>query len=173
MGTIWKGAISFGLVNIPVRVESATRDTGPKFKMLHGKDNTPVKMLRIRQTDEEPVEFKELVKGYELVPEDWAVADVLTHGELGDVLGQLGVVYVPADPSKPVSQPFAEAILRRELGPLRDYYYRRLGHDITIDNLLDDGVRPAVSSRKRASSRPCWVGAPGGRRVTSGSGSVT
>ena len=97
--------------------------------------------------DELPTEAEalELVKGYEMVPEDWAVADVLTHGELGEVLGQLGVVYVPADPSKPVSQPFAEAILRRELGPLRDYYYRRLGHDITIDNLLDDGVRPAVS----------------------------
>jgi DNA end-binding protein Ku len=75
MGTIWKGAISFGLVNIPVRVESATRDTGPKFKMLHGKDNTPVKMLRIRQTDEEPVEFKELVKGYEYEPGHYVILD--------------------------------------------------------------------------------------------------
>ncbi len=75
MGTIWKGAISFGLVNIPVRVESATRDTGPKFRMLHGKDNSPIKTLRVRQSDEEPVDFKELVKGYEYEPGHYAILD--------------------------------------------------------------------------------------------------
>ncbi len=75
MGTIWKGAISFGLVNIPVRVESATRDTGPKFRMLHGRDNSPIKTLRIRQSDEEPVDFKELVKGYEYEPGHYVIMD--------------------------------------------------------------------------------------------------
>lgn len=90
-------------------------------------------------------EALELVKGYELVPEDWLVDDVLTHGELAEVLAKLGVVYIPADSAKPVSQPFAEAILRRELGPLRDYYLRRLGHDITLENLLDDGAHRGVS----------------------------
>ena len=75
MGTIWKGAISFGLVNIPVRVESATRDTGPKFRMLHGKDNSPIKTLRVRQSDEEPVDFKELVKGYEYEPGHYVILD--------------------------------------------------------------------------------------------------
>lgn len=75
MGTIWKGAISFGLVNIPVRVESATRDTGPRFKMLDGKDNTPIKTLRIRQSDEQPVEYKDLVKGYEYEPGHYVILD--------------------------------------------------------------------------------------------------
>lgn len=75
MGTIWKGAISFGLVNIPVRVESATRDTSPSFRMLHGKDNAPIKMKRVRQDDEEPVEYKELVKGYEYEPGHYVILD--------------------------------------------------------------------------------------------------
>lgn len=75
MGTIWKGAISFGLVNIPVRVESATRDTSPSFRMLHGKDNSPIKMKRVRQDDEEPVEYKELVKGYEYEPGHYVILD--------------------------------------------------------------------------------------------------
>lgn len=68
MGTIWKGAISFGLINIPVRVESATRDTSPTFRMLHGRDNTPVRTIRVRQEGDEQVDYKELVKGYEYEP---------------------------------------------------------------------------------------------------------
>ena len=75
MGTIWKGAISFGLVNIPVRVESATQDTTPKFRMLHGRDNSPVKTVRVRQGGEERVEYKELVKGYEYEPGHYVIMD--------------------------------------------------------------------------------------------------
>ena len=75
MGTIWKGAISFGLVNIPVRVESATKDTSPKFRMLDGKDNSPIKTLRVRQADEKPVDYKDLVKGYEYEPEHYVILD--------------------------------------------------------------------------------------------------
>jgi DNA end-binding protein Ku len=75
MGTIWKGAISFGLVNIPVRVESATKDTAPKFRMLDGKDNSPIKTLRVRQVDEAPVEYKALVKGYEYEPGHYVIMD--------------------------------------------------------------------------------------------------
>ena len=59
MGTIWKRHISFGLVNIPVRVESATRDTTPRFRMLDGRDNSPAKTIRVRRSDEARVEFKE------------------------------------------------------------------------------------------------------------------
>ncbi len=75
MGTIWKGAISFGLVNIPVRVESATKDTAPKFRMLDGKDNSPIKTVRVRKVDEEPVDYKELVKGYEYEPGHYVIFD--------------------------------------------------------------------------------------------------
>lgn len=75
MGTIWKGAISFGLVNIPVRVESATRETMPTFRMLHGRDNTPVRTIRVRQGEDERVDHKELVKGYEYEPGHFVILD--------------------------------------------------------------------------------------------------
>lgn len=75
MGTIWKGAISFGLVNIPIRVESGTRETTPKFRMLHGADNSPIKTVRICQADEKPVDYKELVKGYEYEPGHYVILD--------------------------------------------------------------------------------------------------
>jgi DNA end-binding protein Ku len=75
MGTIWKGAISFGLVNIPVRVESATRDKAPKFRMLHGKDNSPIRTVRVCQAENEPVDYKELVKGYEYEPGHYVMMD--------------------------------------------------------------------------------------------------
>lgn len=68
MATIWKGSISFGLVNIPIRLESATRDNTPSFRLLHGKDNSPIKTVRMCAQEEEPVEWKELVKGYEYEP---------------------------------------------------------------------------------------------------------
>lgn len=68
MATIWKGSISFGLVNIPIRLESATRDTTPSFRLLHGPDNSPIRTVRLCQQEDKPVEYKELVKGYEYEP---------------------------------------------------------------------------------------------------------
>ena len=103
-------------------------------------------------TDTLPVEADalDLVKRYELVPADWQVDDVLTQGELADVLEQFGVVHVPADRDAPVSQPYAEAILRRELTRLRDYLARRMGHGISLSHTLDLGVDRAVSPSRFA-----------------------
>lgn len=46
--SMWKGAIAFGLVNIPIELYSATRDHRPKFRMLHAKDESPVHFERDR-----------------------------------------------------------------------------------------------------------------------------
>jgi DNA end-binding protein Ku len=62
---IWKGSISFGLVNIPVELYSAVRDHRPKFRLLHAKDEAPVRYERICQSDGKPVAWEDLVKGYE------------------------------------------------------------------------------------------------------------
>ena len=87
----------------------------------------------------------DLVKRYELVPADWQLDDVLTHGEMADVLGQLGVDYFPADRDAPVSPSYAEALLRRELTRLRDYLAHRMGHGFSVNHILDQGVDRAVS----------------------------
>jgi DNA end-binding protein Ku len=62
---IWKGSIAFGLVNIPVEVFSATRDHRPKFRLLHAKDEEPVRYERVCQKEGKPVAWEDLVKGYE------------------------------------------------------------------------------------------------------------
>jgi DNA end-binding protein Ku len=63
--SMWKGSIAFGLVNIPVELYSATRDHRPKFRMLHAKDEAPVKYERVCQREGKPVAWEDLVKGYE------------------------------------------------------------------------------------------------------------
>ena len=62
---IWKGSLAFGLVNIPVELHTAVRDSRPRFRMLHAEDKSPVKFERVCQRDGKPVAWEELVKGYE------------------------------------------------------------------------------------------------------------
>src|SRR5216117_154611 len=62
---LWKGSISFGLVNIPIELHTAVRDHRPKFRMLHAKDKSPVRFERVCVRDGTPVAWEELVKGYE------------------------------------------------------------------------------------------------------------
>lgn len=63
--SMWKGSIAFGLVNIPVELFSATRDHRPRFRLLHAKDEEPVKYERVCQKEGKPVAWADLVKGYE------------------------------------------------------------------------------------------------------------
>jgi DNA end-binding protein Ku len=62
---MWKGSLAFGLVNIPIELYSATRDHRPKFRLLHAKDEAPVRYERVCQTEGKPVGWDDLVKGYE------------------------------------------------------------------------------------------------------------
>ena len=63
--SMWKGSIAFGLVNIPIELYSAVRDHRPKFRLLHAKDEAPVRYERVCQTEGKPVAWEDLVKGYE------------------------------------------------------------------------------------------------------------
>src|SRR6476619_6188113 len=62
---IWTGALSFGLVNIPVEVHTAVRDSRPHFRLLHAKDRSPINFERVCQKDGHAVAWEDLVKGYE------------------------------------------------------------------------------------------------------------
>jgi DNA end-binding protein Ku len=62
---LWKGAISFGLVSIPIELHTAVRDHRPRFRMLHAKDKSPVRFERVCVRDGRPVAWEDLVKGYE------------------------------------------------------------------------------------------------------------
>jgi DNA end-binding protein Ku len=66
MRPIWTGALTFGLVNIPVRLHSAIQGKERvSFRLLHAKDLSPVRYERVCQKENEPVDWKDIVKGYE------------------------------------------------------------------------------------------------------------
>jgi DNA end-binding protein Ku len=62
---LWRGSIAFGLVNIPVELHSAVRDSRPRFRLLHADDKSPVKFERICAREGTAVAWDELVKGFE------------------------------------------------------------------------------------------------------------
>lgn len=68
MHTVWKGAISFGLVHVPVRMFSATEDKDISLRMIHKDCSTPLSYVRKCQTCQKEVEWAEIVKGYEYEP---------------------------------------------------------------------------------------------------------
>jgi len=72
---IWKGALSFGLVNIPIELHTAVRDHRPHFRMLHAKDRSPVRFERVCVRDGTPVA--------------WIARNGDVHGFDGDYLGWL------------------------------------------------------------------------------------
>jgi DNA end-binding protein Ku len=65
MAAIWKGAISFGLVSIPVELRTAVRGDRISFRMLHAEDLSPVRYERVCTEDGQPVPWEDVVKGYE------------------------------------------------------------------------------------------------------------
>lgn len=65
MRAIWKGSISFGLVNIPIALYSATRTEDLKFRMLRKRDLSPVNYKRVAEADGKEVDWDDIVKGYE------------------------------------------------------------------------------------------------------------
>lgn len=65
MRAVWKGSISFGLVNIPVSLQTASRTEELKFKLLRGSDMSPVNYKRVAQVDGKEVPWAAIVKGYE------------------------------------------------------------------------------------------------------------
>lgn len=73
MRPIWNGMISFGLVNIPVGVFSATRSERLEFHLLHEKDLGRINNVRVCQVDGEEVPYEDLVKGYEYEKGEYVV----------------------------------------------------------------------------------------------------
>ncbi len=73
---LWKGAISFGMVSIPIKVYSATEEKDVRFNMLHGADNSRVKQkLFCAEEDVEIDRQADVVKGYEVTPGNYVIMD--------------------------------------------------------------------------------------------------
>lgn len=73
--SIWKGAISFGLVSIPVRLFSATEEKDISFRQVHREDGGRIRYKRVCSVDGEEVPYSDIAKGYELPGGDIVVLD--------------------------------------------------------------------------------------------------
>jgi DNA end-binding protein Ku len=76
---IWTGAISFGLVNVPVKLFSAVSQKEVRFHMLHDKDGARIKQKRVCAEDGEEVPYEHIVKGYEVSKDKYVM---ITREEL-------------------------------------------------------------------------------------------
>jgi DNA end-binding protein Ku len=82
MRSIWRGAVSFGLVSIGVKLYSATEDKDIRFHQVHATDGGRVKYKRVCSIDGEEVEYSDIAKGYEL-PDGQVV--ILTDEDFEDL----------------------------------------------------------------------------------------
>lgn len=90
MRAIWKGAVSFGLVNVPVRLYTATQENDIRFHQVHREDGGRIRQRRICSIDGEEVPYDEIAKGYEtadgrmiiLTDEDFSELPVATGREI-------------------------------------------------------------------------------------------
>ena len=79
---IWSGSISFGLLNVPVKLYSAVSKNTVRFRELREKDGSRVRHKRVAEEDGKEVSYDDIVKGYEFAPDQYVT---LTREELSDL----------------------------------------------------------------------------------------
>jgi DNA end-binding protein Ku len=72
---IWSGAISFGLVNVPVKLYSATSPKSVRFHQLSSKTGARIRQKRVDPSTGDEVAFEDIVKGYELSPDRYVLVE--------------------------------------------------------------------------------------------------
>ncbi|HEX2804792.1 MAG TPA: Ku protein, partial [Kineosporiaceae bacterium] len=82
MRSMWKGAISFGLVTIPVKLYSATEEKDVSFHQVHREDGGRIRYRRVCSVDGEEVSYVDIAKGYELSTGETVV---LTDDDFADL----------------------------------------------------------------------------------------
>src|SRR5215210_1658704 len=79
---IWTGSISFGLLNVPVKLYSAVSRKNVSFRELREADGSRVRHKRVAEADGKEVEYDKIVKGYEIAPEQYVI---ITKDELDEL----------------------------------------------------------------------------------------
>jgi DNA end-binding protein Ku len=129
---IWTGAISFGLVNVPVKLYSATSPKSVRFHQLSSKTGNRIKQKRVDPQTGDEVPFEEIVKGYELSPDRY----VLIEPEELDAL----------DPKATKTIDIEEFVDQSEIDPIyydHSYYLAPTTGGAKAYRLLLDAMREA------------------------------
>lgn len=120
---IWKGAVSFGMVNIPIKLYTATEEKDVSFNLLHKKDGVRIKQQRYCPEDDAVIEWNDVARGYEIGPDEYVIMEPedfekvpvdSTHAiEITDFVpaGQIDPIYYQKtyylEPDKTGGKPFA------------------------------------------------------------------
>jgi DNA end-binding protein Ku len=155
---LWKGSISFGLVNIPIELHTAVRNHRPKFRLLHAKDKSPVKFERVCIRDGHPVGWDELVKGFEyakgrfvvLTKEDFQAAalektrtidivDFVKAEEIDDRFFETPYYLVPAKGGERAYALLREAIRESERTGIATFILRDAQHLAAVE-VIEDAI---------------------------------
>ncbi len=73
MRPIWSGAITFGLLNVPVRLYAAIEEHGLDFDLLHKKDHEHIRYAKICEIEGKEVPYEEIVKGYAIEKDNYVI----------------------------------------------------------------------------------------------------
>ena len=79
---IWSGNVSFGLLNVPVKLYSAVSKQTVRFKELREGDGSRIRHKRVAEDDGEEVPYEKIVKGYEITPDNYVI---MSRDELSDI----------------------------------------------------------------------------------------
>lgn len=153
---LWKGAISFGLVSIPVELHTAVRDSRPRFRLLHAHDKSPVRFERICQREGQKVAWEDLVKGYEyekgrfvvLTKEDFETAavaksksidilDFVRADQIDDRYFETSYYLVPSAGGERAYALLREAMRREQRSGVAKFILRETQHLAAISVLED------------------------------------
>src|ERR687895_2079858 len=136
---IWSGSISFGLLNVPVKLYSAVSKQTIRFKELREGDGSRIRHKRVAEEDGKEVPYEKIVKGYEISPEQYVV---LTREELEEL-----------DPKKTRAIEIQDFVDLDEIDPIffaQPYY---LGPDKGAEKAYGLLVKAMGDSRKVAVAR--------------------
>src|SRR5918998_1538487 len=136
---IWSGSISFGLLNVPVKLYSAVSKKQISFRELRESDGSRIRHKRVAEVDGEEVDYNDIVKGYEISPDEYVV---ITRDELEEI-----------DPKKTRAIEIQDFVDLDEIDPIlfnQPYY---LGPDKGAERAYGLLVKAMADSHKVAIAR--------------------
>src|SRR3954466_6418708 len=136
---IWSGSISFGLLNVPVKLYSAVSRKSVSFRELRQSDSSRIRHKRVAEADGEEVPYEEIVKGYEIAPEQYVV---LTRDELEEL-----------DPKKTRAIEIQDFVDLDEIDPIYFDHPYYLGPDKGAEKAYALLVKAMADSKKVAVAR--------------------
>ena len=101
---IWKGAVSFGMVSIPIKLYTATEEKDVAFNLLHKKDGVRIKQQRYCPADDAVIEWNDVARGYEIGPDQYVIMEPEDFDKVPvDTTHTIEITdFVPADQIDPI-----------------------------------------------------------------------